>query len=160
MYVPKAQEGEADDPWGFDICGTTEAESLDIDVEDLWGSDLTPEEQETPDPDSALETEEHFWLHAYIFEDPTTEQLGKLRVWDEKDLIIAVPRILIEEMGVVLQVGDRVVVGKKNYELHEYIRWGFWRDTDRYLMGILNCKELTFDRKENEDAASNSATDK
>ena len=145
VYVPKEEVGDDDDPWGFDISAfAKDVEAPDLTEDDPWGSDLfEPEEVPVdPEPESTEVPEVYFWLHAFVLDDPTTDQLGKLGVWDEKDQIVIVPKTLLEDAGIVSQTGDRLVIGARNFTIDDVLRWGYWEESDRYLLVVFNCTEL------------------
>lgn len=122
-------EDDIDDLWGDDLSGDME--------DDIWGFIVGGSEEEG-----------HYWLHALTLDDPTTDQLGMLGVWNEKDLIFVVPKTLLDATGEVVQTGDWIVTQAGAYEINEVLRWGNWRDTDEYLLVILNCTALSNERSE------------
>lgn len=128
VIVPRDEEVESeeeDDIWGFDI-------DAQDDEDDLWGSSIGDEKED----------EGVYWVKAYPLDDPTCDQLGKLRIWNEKDRLFIIPKTLIDEQDIVIQIGDLLVFGSENYKIEEVLRWGQWRDSQEFLLLIFNCTLL------------------
>jgi len=117
-------------------------------IDDLWGEDVpqsntldkkwyqphaqTPEGDEL-DAAEGKKYKEAVAVQSKIERASVTHELGNFGINDERDISFAIPTPLLDEVGIVVRIGD---IFKWDGEIYEVVEWNkeyYWKNTNVFL---------------------------
>lgn len=117
-------------------------------VDDLWGEDIPQSEvldkkwsqphSQTPEGDELDAAEgkkyhEAISVNAKIERAETRHELGNFGINDERDLSFAIPTPLLDSLGIIVRIGDIFEWDGEEYEVVEWTKEYYWKNTNVYL---------------------------
>lgn len=83
-------------------------------------------------------------LHVRFFREAKQTQITKWGFDKFRDVVLTVPLILLDEIGVVVKEGDKFQYDQETYLVSEANTTGYWKNTSQSLYAVLNCVHRRF----------------
>lgn len=78
-------------------------------------------------------------LHVRFFREAKQTQITKWGFDKFRDVILTIPLILLDEIGVVAKEGDKFLYERESYLVSEANTTGYWKNSNLSLYAVLNC---------------------
>lgn len=79
-------------------------------------------------------------IHAQVRREAKDKELKKLGFDEVRDLLLTIPLSLLDERGIVVSIGDRFIWDNDLFEVLQFEKTGYWKNTNLRLYMVLNCK--------------------
>ena len=132
---PYEQSGDLADGFVTGISGETI-------VDDLWGEDIIVDgmgdwlqphsivDSPAPDAPNTRKFKPPVLLKTHVFQNPSDQVLKRMGIDEQRDLVLTWPLALLDELNIIISIGDTFLWGNETYEILTAKLTGYWKFTN------------------------------